>query len=142
MKNFLIALLIISSMAQAEIRFRPSLITGKMTNGNFYRELVPFRASWTPAPEWIISGGYSLGFEGDRSKGFFQTYNHRGWMFQGKVTFKPLAFAKQYINSSLTDFAISYKKQIGGYYDGYSLDVGRLDYNDYEEIGIGFEIKW
>ena len=42
--------------------------------------------------------------------------------------------------NTISDFYIRYEKQISGYYDGSTLAVGRLDYNDWEEFSFGFDI--
>ena len=131
---------LLMASSYGEIRIRPSIVQGKMTNGSYYRELIPFRVSYTPSNEWNFGLGYSMGFEDKRSEGFFQTYDHRGWKFIGKVQYKPLKFLEQFFpDTSLTDFAISYTKQIGDYYAGSSLAVSRLSYEDYEEVSVGFD---
>jgi hypothetical protein len=141
MKNILLISLLLS-ISFASIRIRPEIVFGKMTNGNNYEELVPIKLSYQPNNEWTIGYGWSLGFEKPRGELAISGYNHRGWKHILSIQFKPIKFLEIIIpDSTITDFAISYRKQIGSLYDGSTLDIGRLDYNDYDEISIGFDFN-
>jgi hypothetical protein len=150
MKKLLLILLLTFSFAstinlessvEPTIRIRPSYTIGKMTNGNWYTEIMPLRIAWTPIPEWEFGVGYSMGFESPRGA-FSLMGNHRGWATRVKAQYKPLNFLKHiFPDTTLQDFAVSYTKQISGWYDGYSLDVGRLNYEDWEEISVGFDFN-
>ena len=121
------------------IRVRPSYTVGKMTNGNFYSEIMPLRIAWFPLPEWSFGLGYSMGFESPRSNPSL-IGNHRGWATRASAQYKPLKFLQVFFpESTLTDFYIKYEKQISDYYDGSTLSVGRLNYDDWEEFSIGFD---
>lgn len=138
-KLLLISLLAFSFAFEPSIRIRPSYTIGKMTNGNWYTEIMPLRIAWSPLPEWYFGVGYSMGFESPRSNFSFMG-NHRGWATQIKAQYKPLNFLKTlFPATTLQDFAVSYTKQISNYYEGSSLNVGRLNYDDWEEISIGFD---
>ena len=121
------------------MRIRPQYNIGKMTNGNWYTEIMPLRIAWNPIPEWYFGLGYSMGFESPRGN-FSLMGNHRGWATRIKAQFKPLYWLSCiFPGSTIKDFAISYTKQISDYYAGSNLDVGRLNYDDWEEFSIGFD---
>ena len=142
MKSILLILLITVTLAfEPSLRIRPSYTIGKISNGAWYTEIMPLRISWNPLPEWEFGLGYSMGFESPRNA-FSFIGNHRGWATRVKAQYKPLNFLKTFFpDSTLQDFAVSYTKQISDWYEGYSLDIGRLNYDAWEEISIGFDIN-
>lgn len=139
--SIIFLLMLTICFAEVGIRFKPQYNIGKMTNGNFYSEIVPLSILYTPIPEWDLGLSYSMGFESPRGN-FSLVGNHRGWATEVKVQFKPLYWISTILpDLSIKDFAVSYTKQISDYYAGSTLDVGRLNYDDWEEISIGFDIE-